>query len=78
MIDMTVSRERYWSQTLQLIQLKQAIIQGVWPMESHLKQLPHWTPAIDRELRKLEFENILKLNFLSENDLKNVLNKLEI
>eukprot|EP00483_Globobulimina_turgida_P000892 UN00893 len=52
MIDMTVSRERFWAQTIQLIQLKQAIIQGVWPMESYLKQLPYWTTHIDKLIRK--------------------------
>ena len=66
MIDMTVSRERFWAQTMQLIQLKQAIIQGVWPMESHLKQLPHWTPAIDKGIRKKGLNSILQLNFLDE------------
>merc|ERR1712154_153043 len=74
MIDMTVSRERFWSQTMQLIQLKQAIIQGVWPMESHLKQLPHWTPAIDKGIRKNGYQSILHLNFLDDQQLKDTLN----
>eukprot|EP00486_Rosalina_sp_Unknown_P015480 CAMPEP_0201595974 /NCGR_PEP_ID=MMETSP0190_2-20130828/192805_1 /ASSEMBLY_ACC=CAM_ASM_000263 /TAXON_ID=37353 /ORGANISM="Rosalina sp." /LENGTH=607 /DNA_ID=CAMNT_0048056153 /DNA_START=2205 /DNA_END=4025 /DNA_ORIENTATION=- len=73
MIDMTVSRERFWAQTMQLIQLKQAIIQGVWPMESHLKQLPHWTPAIDKGIRKKNYQSILALNFLDNNQLNTTL-----
>merc|ERR1712129_684841 len=76
MIDMTVSRERYWAQTLQLIQLKQAIIQGVWPMESHLKQLPHCTPAIDKGVRKNDYTSILALNFLSNEELNDTLKKV--
>merc|ERR1712154_539782 len=76
MIDMTVSRERFWAQTMQLIQLKQAIIQGVWPMESHSKQLPHWTPAIDKGVRKNGYQSILALNFLKEKDLNETLKKV--
>merc|ERR1712154_671153 len=76
MIDMTVSRERFWAQTMQLIQLKQAIIQGVWPMESHLKQLPHWTPAIDKGVRKNGYQSILALNFLSNDELNETLKKV--
>jgi len=76
MIDMTVSRERFWAQTMQLIQLKQAIIQGVWPMESYLKQLPHWTPAIDKGLRKKGFTNLLQLNFLNDEQLKETLTEV--
>ena len=76
MIDMTVSRERFFPQTMQLIQLKQAIIQGVWPMESHLKQLPHWTPAIDKGLRKDGHQSILLLNFLDEDKLKSTLSNV--
>merc|ERR1712083_190674 len=73
MIDMTVSRERFFPQTMQLIQLKQAIIQGVWPMESYLKQLPHWTPAIDKGLRKRNLTDILQLNFFSKEKLEQTL-----
>merc|ERR1712154_640645 len=76
MIDMTVSRERFWAQTMQLIQLKQAIIQGVWPMESHLKQLPHWTPAIDKGIRKNGYQSILQLNFLNDEELKKTLSSV--
>lgn len=45
-------------------------------MESFLKQLPHWTPAIDKGLRKRGFTNILQLNFLNEEDLKKTLNEV--
>merc|ERR1712083_767322 len=64
------------AQTMQLIQLKQAIIQGVWPMESHLKQLPHWTPAIDKGVRKNGYQSILALNFLKEDELNETLKKV--
>eukprot|EP01084_Bolivina_argentea_P216326 367552_1 len=76
MIDMTVSRERFFPQTMQLIQLKQAIIQGVWPMESHLKQLPHWTPAIDQGIRKKGYPSVLALNFLGPDELCDTLNNV--
>jgi len=75
-IDMTLSRERYLIQGIQLIQLKQAIIQGVWPFESKLKQLPHWTPAIDRALIKEGYDDILKLNFLLPDKLHELLMKV--
>ena len=45
-------------------------------MESFLKQLPHWTPAIDKGLRKRGFTNLLQLNFLNEDDLKKTLNEV--
>ena len=45
-------------------------------MESFLKQLPHWTPAIDKGLRKRGFTNILQLNFLNEEQLKETLNEV--
>merc|ERR1712154_222562 len=73
MIDMTVSKERFFPQTMQLIQLKQAIIQGVWPMESYLKQLPHWTPAIDKCLRKRNLVDLLQLNFMDKETLEKLL-----
>eukprot|EP00484_Ammonia_sp_Unknown_P000864 CAMPEP_0197021852 /NCGR_PEP_ID=MMETSP1384-20130603/2738_1 /TAXON_ID=29189 /ORGANISM="Ammonia sp." /LENGTH=988 /DNA_ID=CAMNT_0042449767 /DNA_START=51 /DNA_END=3017 /DNA_ORIENTATION=+ len=76
MIDMTVSRERFWAQTMQLIQLKQAIIQGVWPMESHLKQLPHWTPNVDKAIRKRGYNSILALSFLDDEKLSELLNEV--
>eukprot|EP01084_Bolivina_argentea_P282792 484158_1 len=76
MIDMTLSRERYWFQTLQLIHLKQAIFQGVWPKESILKQLPHWTVTIDKGIRNNGFNNILELNYLNNDQLETLLYKI--
>jgi len=76
MIDMTVTREHFGAQAVQLIQLKQAIIQSVWPMESHLKQLPHWTPAIDQGLRKRGYHSVTALNFLDDESLRQALNEV--
>ena len=73
MIDMTLSRERFWAQGLQLIQMKQAIIQGVWPFESNLKQLPHWTEGVDRSLVTKKLKNITDMNFLNGNELRDIL-----
>ena len=46
MIDMTVTRERFWAQTMQLIQLKQAIIQGVWYVPYFLTQWPSYNLVV--------------------------------
>lgn len=73
MIDITILRERYWLQTKQLIQLKQALIQGVWPTESVLKQLPDWTPTFDRGMKKKGHKDILSLSNLPDAELKSAL-----
>eukprot|EP01084_Bolivina_argentea_P276678 472142_1 len=68
--------EGFEAQTIQLIQLKQAIIQSVWPMESHLKQLPYWNLEIDQAIRQKGYKSILALNFLDNKELKEMLNKV--
>ena len=45
-------------------------------MESYLKQLPHWTPAIDKGLRKRGFNDLLQLNFLDKEHLEKTLNEV--
>eukprot|EP01083_Nonionella_stella_P080084 219879_1 len=76
MIDVTLSRQNYWMQTLQLIQLKQAIFQGVWPNESVLKQLPNWTPSVDKAIRKKGYHDIVALNYLKNDSLKSLLSPI--
>ena len=73
MIDMTLQRERYLTQSMMLIRIKQAIIQGVWPFESNLKQLPYWTKKIDSSLKQNKCDTITDLNFLDEKNLRAVL-----
>ena len=73
MIDMTLSRERFFNQGLLLIQVKQSIIQGVWPTESPLKQLPEWKPSIDKALTSKGYKSLIKLNRLKNDELKTLL-----
>ncbi len=84
MIDGTLSRERFAQQGIQLIQVKQAIVQNCWPFESKLKQLPHWTVGLDKYLRaknsikvdhgpKGELGDLLQLNMFSPKELDDVL-----
>ncbi|ETO18916.1 DNA polymerase theta/eta [Reticulomyxa filosa] len=75
MIDMTLSRERYWAQGTQLIQVKQAVVQGVWPFEPKLKQLPHWTLGIEKLLNTKGFFDLTQLNSLDPVKLREILSE---